>query len=167
MAKKQKYRLEPLLKIRERRLRETEIALAKTIRKLNEEKEKLESIEKLKEDVRLEKNGYRKKLSNKMATGQSRVFDSQMHENYLRKLTEDEENLDREIEEQKEEVKLAQEKLKRARRDYIDAASDLDIMKKHKDLWEKKLVRTLSAAENKLMNEIGNTVVQINKMRGG
>jgi hypothetical protein len=38
-------------------------------------------------------------------------------------------------------------------------------MEKHKELWEKKQLAQLTAMENKLMNELGNVVFQLNKGR--
>jgi len=163
MAKKQKYRLNVLIVIKERAKKEAEINLARAIRQLEEEKEKLEKLEKEKKEVeeRIEKE--RLEMGQKVATGDALVKDPQFHLNFIKKLQEDLEELERKIEEQKEEIKKAERKVQRCRKFYILAAQDLNMMEKHKELWEKKMKNQLSAEENKMMNEIGNVIHQMNK----
>jgi hypothetical protein len=38
-------------------------------------------------------------------------------------------------------------------------------MEKHKELWTKKQAAELTAGENKMLNELGNVIHQMNKMR--
>ncbi|MBI2339095.1 MAG: hypothetical protein HYU99_01850 [Deltaproteobacteria bacterium] len=165
MAKRPKYRLEVLLKMKERAKRAAQLALARAIKALEEEKEKLKRLKDKKEEIRKKREKARSDMRDKVAGGQSRIKESQFHLNYIMKLEEDEKAIDREIEEQKEAVAVAEEKLKRARRDYVDAAQELNIMEKHKELWQKKERHILSALENKQMNELANTVYQMNRMR--
>ena len=73
---------------------------------------------------------------------------------------------EKEIERQHEVIKEAEERVKKARRDYIDAAQDLKMMEKHKELWEKKLQKQLNFKEQKELNELGNVVFQIRRMGG-
>ena len=54
--------------------------------------------------------------------------------------------------------------VKRARRDYIDAAKDLRVMEKHKDLWRKKMNLELLRAEEKEMDELGNVMHELRKV---
>ena len=165
MPKKPKYRLEVLLQMKERAKRTSEMALARAIRALEEEKEKLKKLEEKKKEIRMKREKARTEMRQKVAGGQSRIKETQFHLNYMTKLEDDEKTVDREIEEQKEEVTTAQDKLKRARRDYVDAATELNTMKKHKELWSKKERQALSALENKQMNELAGTVHQMNRMR--
>jgi hypothetical protein len=39
-------------------------------------------------------------------------------------------------------------------------------MEKHKDLWKKKIKKQLEFQEAKMMNELGNVIHQLRKMRG-
>jgi len=167
MAKKEKYRLEPLLTMKERQKRDAEIALAKAIKALEEEKRKLEKLNQLQSEVTKKREQSRAEMSDKVSSGQSMIKHSQFHLGYLEKLKDDLEKVGREIKEQEENVEHFQDKLKRARRNYIDAAQDLDVMKKHKELWLKKRDKTLSALENKQLGELANTMHQINKMKVG
>lgn len=166
MAKKEKYRLEAMLKLKLRQKRTSEIALAKAIKKLEEEKNKREKLLALKKEIEAKREGARGKMREKVLSGNSRIQDSQFHLGFMEKLKEDNERMDAEIKEQDEVIERAAEKLKRARRDYMDAASELNIMEKHKELWQKKVNDRLTALEDKQMNELGNTVFQMNKMRG-
>lgn len=165
MAKKETYRLEAFLKIKMAARKKTEIALAKALRALKEEETRLAEIRELKQKTTDKKNNYRQEMNQKIRSGQSRIKESQSHLNYLRKLEDDLERLTSEIAAQKELVEEAQKKVKRARRDYVDAATEQNIMEKHRELWLKKQAQLLSALENKQMNELGNTVHQLNRMR--
>ena len=53
-----------------------------------------------------------------------------------------------------------------ARRDYIDAARELQVMEKHKELWQKKLNLELNNKEQKELDELGGTIHQLRKWRG-
>lgn len=163
-AKKKHYRLEALLKLKERAKRQTEILLAKVIKELEEEKQKLERLKEKKKEIQTKREKARTDMRDKVAKGQSRVKESHFHLAFIEKLKEDEMILEEEIKEQMEAIKQAEDKLKRARRDYRDAASELNVMQKHKELWIKKEQKALNALENKQMNELGNIVHQINKM---
>lgn len=163
--KKQKYRLQVLLDIKFRAKRQAEIVLAKAIKKLKEEEEKLKELElekkKIEEKIHKERNAMFVKVSG----GGAMAKDPQVHKNFIRKLEEDLEEQERKIEEQKEVIKQAQKALQRARQDYLIAAQELNIMEKHKELWEKKIRKELTALEDKEMNELGQTIHQIAKMQ--
>ena len=109
----------------------------------------------------------RNDMRTRISSGQASVKDSQFHLGFIEKLKGDEEIIEQEIKDQKEIVRQAEDKLKRAKRDYQEAASDLNVIEKHRELWVKAQRLKLNAAENKLMNELGNTVFQINRMQAG
>ena len=104
-------------------------------------------------------------MRKKIETNKARVRETQFHLGYMEKMKEDEEKVEAEIKEQKEAIVYAEEKVKKARRDYIDAGNGLRMMEKHKELWVKKQLGKLNALENKMLNEIGNVVFQINRMK--
>jgi len=164
-AKKLKYRLEPLVRVKEKAKRASEIKLAKAIKEVKEEEEKLKRLIEKREELKAKKNKVRVEMSDKINTGQANVRESQMHLGYLMKLKEDEEALEKEIADQDEAITRAKEKLKRARRDYMDAAYELNVMEKHRELWNKKQRKAMSALEDKQMNELGNVVFQISRMK--
>lgn len=165
MAKKPKYRLEPLLIMKVKAKKQKEMDLAKAIKELDAEKVKLEDFHKIKRSLQFDQQKVKDRMRDQMATGQAQVRQSQYHFNYIDKLKDDEGHIDREIEDQEFMIEKADRKVKRVRRDYIDAATEVNMLEKHKELWQKKVQEKLSFEENKLMNELGNNVFQINKMK--
>ncbi|PIR25481.1 MAG: hypothetical protein COX62_06385 [Deltaproteobacteria bacterium CG_4_10_14_0_2_um_filter_43_8] len=165
MAKKNNYRLQALLTLKERLKRKAEIVLAQKIIALKKEEEKLEELkEELKEIVEAWKMA-RKNMSDELRKGAS-SHRSDIHSNYLKRLKEDEEQKEEEMEEQKECIEEAKEALKKARRNYIDAAKELQVMQKHKELWAKKLKGEISKKEAKELNDLGNTIHQLKAWKG-
>lgn len=165
MPPKPKYRLQVLLIMKERAKKEREIALALAIKKLAEEERKLKELEEEKRRIEERIAKERAALHAKIAGGGALIKDPQVRENFLRKLHEDLEEMERLIEEQKEEIRQAKLRVQRARQDYIIAAQELNVMEKHKELWAKKLRKELDAKEDKLMNELGQVVYELNKRR--
>ena len=165
MQKKPKYRLQVLLIIKERAKRKTEIELARAIKQLEEERKKLEKLEAEKKALEERIKQEQQEMREKVASGHALIKDPQVHLNFIRKLKEDLEELERKIEEQKEEIKKAEKKVQRCRANYILAAQEVNTMEKHKELWQKKVNLELSMEENKLMNELGNVIHQMNKAR--
>jgi flagellar export protein FliJ len=164
--KKEKYRLQPLLVIKLRNKRNAEIELAKAIKALKEEEKKLKKLEKEKQEIILKREQAQREMSTMVGSGESVVADSHGHLNFIKKLKEDEEKKDQEIEEQKEVIRQAEERVGQAKRDYIDACKEVKIMEKHKELFEKKLKAQIDREEQKSMNELGNIVHQLRRMRG-
>ncbi len=163
MKKKTKYRLQVLLDIREKNKRKAEIELGKAIAKLKEEEKRLEELKEEKEKLKKKKQNSIQEMSDKLSSGESLVKESQLHVNFLRKITEDIEAKDKEIEDQKEVIEQAKQRVAEARREYIDACKLLQIMEKHKELWEKKLQKKLSMAEEKQLGELGNVIHTMKK----
>lgn len=165
MVVKPKYRLQVLLVIKERAKKQTELALARALQKLAAEEAKLRELEEEKCQIEKRISEERTALLDKISGGNALMKDPQVRQNFLRKLTEDLEDLERRIEEQKEAIRQAKMKVQRCRQDYILAAQELNIMQQHKELWEKKNRKELNEKEDKLMNEIGQVVFEMNKRR--
>jgi flagellar export protein FliJ len=164
--KKQKYRLEPLLIVKERHKKQTEIELGRAISNLKQQKDRLKTLEEEKEEIIQKKKEARLEMSRRVSVGESRIYDSSLHLNYLEKLQDDQVAKEKEIERQHEVIAEAEERVKKARREYIDAAKDLKMMQKHKELWQKKLMKELDYKEQKEMNELGNVIHQLRRMAG-
>ncbi|MDO8461912.1 MAG: hypothetical protein Q7S98_03515 [Deltaproteobacteria bacterium] len=160
MATKVRYRLQPLLEIKARHKKRAEIALAKALGKLEQEKKKLERLKEEKKEIQSKRKEYRGKLHQRVASGVSVVKDSHSHINYLRRLEEEEKEKEKEIEMQKEVLVMAETAVKRARRDYVDAAKELQVMEKHKELWKKKVQKELDVKIEREMDDIGNLLYQ-------
>lgn len=164
MAKK-KYRLQALLTMKERIKKRAEMALAIAITELKKAKEKLEELKEEKKAIIEKWKEARIEMKKRMTSG-AFVGEGTVHVNYLRKLKEDEEAKDKEIEEQKEVILECEAKVAKARQDYIDAVKEVRIMQKHKELWEKKLHEEITKKEEAELDELGSTIHQLKKWRG-
>ncbi len=165
MQKKPKYRLQVLLVIKEKAKRLAEIELAKAIKKLKDEREKLEELEKelkVKQDKVTEEKGL---MGIKVASGDAKMRDPQEYLNFIEVLKEDVVKAQEKIDDQKVIIQRAEKRVSRTRSSYVIAAQEMNVMEKHKELWTKKMLQELSASENKMLNELGNVVHQMNKFR--
>lgn len=165
MAKKEKYRLKALLTVKYRNKRNAEIEIARSVAVLKKEEEKLKDLEEEKEEIIQRREDSRRDMGIRVASGESQVSESHGHLNFIKKLIEDEEKKDEEIEEQKGVVEQAEERVAQAKRDYIDACKEVKIMEKHKELWKKKIKQQLDKEEAKVMNELGNVLHQLRGMK--
>ena len=129
------------------------------------EQETLKELEEEKADIIQRRNDTRREMSQRVSSGESQVSESQIHLNFIKKLIEDEEKKQEEIEEQKEVLLRAEERVAQAKRDYIDACKEVKIMEKHKELWKKRLKKELDKKEAKVMNELGNVLHQLRGMK--
>lgn len=157
---KTRYRLQPLLEIKARHKKKAEIALARAIGRLEQEKKKLERLKEEKKEIQRKRKEYREKLHQRIASGISVVKDSHSHINYLRRLEEEEKEKEKQIEAQKEVIITAETAVKRARRDYVDAAKELQVMEKHKELWKKKVQKEIDVKIEREMDDLGNLLYQ-------
>ena len=162
---KPKYRLQALLTIKTQAKRRAEIVLGKAIVALKEAKDRLEELKEEKREIVERWKEARKEMKGRMGHG-ARVGEGNVHVNFLRKLKEDEEEKEGEIEDQKDVVADCEDRLAAARRLYIDACKELQVMEKHKELWEKKLRDELSRKEEREMDELGGTIHQLRRWRG-
>ena len=162
---KPKYRLEALLRIKARMKKRAEMALARAIIELKRAREKLEELKEEKERIKERWHEARNEMKVEVAAG-IMVKKGNVHVNFMRKLKEDEEAKQEEIEDQEAVVEECEAGVARARREYIDAAKELQIMEKHKELWEKKVRREITSREVREMDELGGTIHQLRKWRG-
>lgn len=161
----QRYRLQALLIIKEREKNRAAELLARAIMALHEAREKEKKLIKEKEEIVHKWFAARDEMRREMDRG-AVVAEGNSHVNFLRKLKEDEEKKQQEIDEQHEIVIEAEEAVSAARRDYIDAAKEHQIMTKHKELWQKKIQAELTRKEEREFDELGNTIHQIRKWKG-
>ncbi len=160
-----KYRLEVLLKTRERDKKRAEDALARAIIALTKARKREEELVEEKKKIHEQWVENRSEMRDKMDMG-GRVQDGNVYVRYLRKLKEDEEAKQEEIEKQREEIKRCEEKVAVCRRAYIDAAKNLQVMQKHKELWRRKLQAELSRKEELEFDELGGIIHGRRKTRG-
>lgn len=160
-----RYRLAALLRLRIREKKKSEVELGRAMIALQQAKKKLEELKEEKEKIRKEQKEARHKMDVEMSGG-GMVGSGCVHVNFLRKLKEDEVAKDEEIEDQKEVIVEATEKVARCKRAYIDASKQLRVMEKHKDLWVKKVRHEISKREEKEMDELGQAIHSLKRWRG-
>ena len=162
---KAKYRLQALLNIKAHAKKRAEALLARALIELKKAKEKLEKLKEEKKEIIERWKAARLEMKKKLQAGPM-VKEGNVHVNFLRKLKEDEEAKQKEIEEQEGVVDECEGAVARARREYIDAARELQVMEKHKELWEKKVRDELTRKEEREMDELGGTIHQLRRWRG-
>lgn len=162
---KERYRLEALLTVKRRVKDRASIALAKAIETLKKEREKEQTLIHEKDEILEKERECRVKMREEMDHG-GLVFDGNVHLNFIRKLEEDQKKKEEEIEDQKEVVASAEKAVAKARRHYIDACKELQVMEKHKELWEKKIRDEITRQEEKEFDELGATIHQLRRWRG-
>ncbi len=162
---KEKYRLQALLTLKSRMKKRAEMMLARAIKKLLDARERLEELQEEKKRIIERRLGARKEMSTRMGGGAA-VGEGTVHVNFCRKLEEDEEAKQEEIEDQELVVEDCELGVATARREYIDAAREHQVMEKHKELWEKKIRGELNRREAKEMDELGGTIHQLRRWRG-
>lgn len=161
----QRYRLQALLVIKEREKNRAAEELAHAIVKLQKarkkEKELIEEKDKIVKKWYAARDEMRREMDRGTVIGEGNV-----HVNFLKKLKEDEEKKQKEIEDQHEVVLECEENVSKARREYIDAAKEHQVMVKHKELWNKKIQAELNRKEEREFDELGNTIHQLKKWKG-
>lgn len=160
-----RYRLEVLLRVRQREKKKAEQHLARMLSALKKAKEKLEQFKKEKEAIQTHKKEVRNKMDREMGGG-GRIQEGCFFVNFLRKLKEDEEAKTVEIENQKEVIAQCETNVVKAKKEYHEAIRQLRTMEKHKGLWAKKVRLELTRREEKQMDELGQTVYALRKWRG-
>lgn len=164
-AVSKKYRLEVLLKTRERDKKRAEEALARAIKALNDARKKEERLVAEKKKIHQAWIDKRQEMRDRMDLG-GFVGEGNRFVNYLRKIKEEEEAKQEEIDRQREVIVQCQEKVAQCRRDYIDAAKAMQVMEKHKDLWRKKRAHELSRKEEREFDELGGIIHGRRQSRG-
>lgn len=160
-----KYRLQALLTIKQQMKTKAEAALAFAIKALMEAREKLKKLEHEKEEIIEAWKQARREMKLRVGGGVM-IGEGNVYVNYLRKLKEDEENKQDEIDDQKGVVEESEQAVKAARKEYIEACKELRVMEKHKELWEKKVKAEISRKEEREMDDLGNVIHQLRRMRG-
>ncbi len=162
---KVRYRLQALLVIKEREKNRAAEMLARAIIALNAAKKKEKELIEEKEKIVKMWFESRDEMRREMDLG-AVVGEGNRHVNYLRKLKEDEEKKQKEIDEQREVVIEAEKNVVKTRKEYIESAKEHQVMMKHKDLWRKKLQDELSKKEEKEFDELGTTIHQLRRWKG-
>ena len=101
-----KYRLEPLLRLKARARRRAEIALAQAIGHLEKEKKRKQELEAEKQNLLDTKKDVRESLDQRIISEEGAIQDSFRYIDYMRGLDEDVLQKDRDIERQEEVISV-------------------------------------------------------------
>jgi flagellar export protein FliJ len=162
---KQKYRLQAMLTMKARVKKRAEQNLARAIIALKKARDKLDELKEEKERIIEKWQEGRKEMSGRMGGG-AMVGEGNVHVNFLRKLKEDEETKQEEIEDQEIVIEDCESQVVVARRAYIDACKECQVMEKHKELWEKRIRQEITKREERELDELGSNIHQLRKWRG-
>lgn len=160
-----KYRLEALLRVKQREKKKAERLLARAFLALREAKERLKQLECERKEIQTREKETHRKMDQEMVAG-GLIQRGCFFTNFLRKLKEDEAAKLEEIESQKGVIKGCEANLVKAKKEYHEAIRQLRTMEKHKGLWAKKVRLELNRREEKQMDELGQTVYGLRKWRG-
>ena len=161
----ERYRLEALLRLKERNKKQAEVLLARAIGQLEKEKKKLETLKEEKKEIVVAQKEARKKMDAEMSAG-GFVGKGCVHVNFLRKLKEQEAEKQEEVDDQVDVVEEATAAVAKAKRRYIDTSKEHQMMKKHKELWAKKVRQEMTRKEEHEMDELGQTIHGLRRWRG-
>jgi len=162
---KQKYRLQAMLTLKTRMKKRAEQGLARAIIALREAREKLEELKEEKLRIIERWKEARREMTGRMGGG-AMVGEGNVHVSFMRKLKEDEEKKEEEIEHQEIVIEDRESEVAVARREYIDACKECQIMEKHKELWTKRIRQEISKKEERELDELGGNMHQLRRWRG-
>jgi flagellar export protein FliJ len=160
-----KYRLQPLLDQKSRLRKRAEMFLAKAIMRLKKEKERLETFKKERLEIIAKRKEVRANLHARVCSGKALIKDGSFGIHFIKKLEEDQKAKEKDIKNQKRVIVDCETEVQRARRDYINAAKEVRIMEKHKELWAKKVRHEMERREEVEMDELGNIIHQLKRQR--
>lgn len=167
MAKQaKKYRLEPVLKKRERE-KDAALQKVKDAKKAVEfEEQKLQKLL----DMRLEIDRKKQACTDRFyellgQPGTNVAYESEAHENYQKVLAEQARNHDQAIVRQKVTIEQAKERVKQAEQELLQATINVQAMEKHKEDWAKQVKLEELREEQERQEEIGEAMWLQHKRR--
>ena len=164
MAKKEQYRLQTLLGLREQTKNDAERYLGECLAALQREKERLAAMEKELEQMIAKRQARMRDYSEKQMRGEMSAQSVISANSYIERLKEQEEAQKDAIEGQKEVVSGREEDVRDAREKLTVATQDLKALEKHKEKWEKKIKREKQMKEEEALDELAQTIF-LNKDR--
>ena len=138
MPPKEKYRLQALMDIRERKKEEAERYLGQCMRALKTEQERLKDMEDELERMIAKREARKREYAEKAMRGEMDARGVGGANLYIERLIEQEDMQKNAIEGQKGVVAQRQEDVDGARQDLVLASQDLKALEKHKEKWEEK-----------------------------
>jgi flagellar export protein FliJ len=149
-----KYRLQPVLGVREQAKREAERQLAARLAQLAEAEEELARRVREVEACGARQDSARAEMLEAMSAGAA-AANALAHRTHLADLRAQEESLRAAAEEQKGVVARCEAEVERARAALVEAAREVRVIEKHKENWRERERREAVRREQKLNDEIG------------
>lgn len=161
MAKK-KYKLEPVVGLRERAKNEAVRLASERRRELELEREELEKRQVALVEIRDRIKATRKELSQKLSAGTpaSAIL---KHKDFIEGLLKEESDSITRIDEQKEAVAMAEKYYEDAMALLAEASKELSAIEKHKENWAFDERKRENKKEQKLLEEIGSILHERSK----
>lgn len=136
MARKSGYRLQTLYEMREQKKKETEDTYAAAQKIVNDEKTKLEKMEKKFEEMKTFREQKRLEYANAIHAGKLSIAEINVNNNHIDRLLHEEEAYLIEIAKQNDVLKKAKKDAFIALQEMFDATKEFKALEKHKEKWE-------------------------------
>ena len=158
MAKKQAYRLQALLEIRQRTKEQKEQELGQCLQRLEAEKDRLAEMKQKLEEMVQDREQRTKEYANKQMRGEMSAQAMLGAQSYLERLKESEALQQELIRDQELVVGQRQDEVQAAREMLLEATQDLKTLEKHKEKWEEKNRKERQAKEEQEQDQVAQTV---------
>ena len=158
----EKYPLDQLVAIKQKRLEESEKVLAEKKRILEEEEGKLANLKKKRDEVKEHYQAKLTQLREKLDAGTGTDKIQQMKQ-YLKMVTENLKAEELKVEAQQKVVDAAQTQVELARQDLFKKQKDVEKLKIHHSEWEKEVQKELTHKEEVAGDEMGSAMHNLKK----
>lgn len=163
MAAREEYRLQTLLKLRERKKDEAEHELMTRLKALHQEQKRLHDMEGELERTIARRKARMRDYGEKSMRGEMNAQSVASANGYIDHLRKQESAQKSVIEGQKGVIRQRQSDVDAARRDVVIASQELQALEKHRETWVKKRQREEQRREENSMDEIA---LAIRRSRG-
>lgn len=162
MEERQRYPLEQLATIKQKRLEEAEKVLQEKKQALEKEQDKLSALEKERDEVKAHKIAKLTQLREKMDEGVSAPKIQQMKQ-YLKTVDEKLKIHDHKVQEQEKVVTSAEKQVEAAREDLFKKQKDVEKLKIHREEWDLEMGKIREQKEAAEGDEMGGAMHIIKK----
>lgn len=156
MSKKE-YPLEQLTLIKQKKLEEAERSLQEKKLALIKEKDKLESLEKDRDKVKVHRDDKLNQFREKVDAGTTTDKIQQMRV-YLKEVDEKLRQKELKVKDQLKQVDAAEKKVEEARKEMLKRQQDVEKMRLHRKEWDKEMKVLEEHQESIEMDETGSTM---------
>jgi flagellar biosynthesis chaperone FliJ len=153
----EKYPLEQLVVIKQKKLEEAEKVLAEKKKELTKEEEKLSVVEKERDQVKEHRHDKLTQLRETLDAGTTTDKIQQM-KRYLKLVDEKLEQAQLRVKEQQKRVEAAKTQVETARHDLFKKQQDVEKLILHRKEWEKEVKTLLEHKESLESDEIGSAI---------